>query len=79
MKKSYNVQVNINSNGNMSATGLGYRRGYNGSDFGVWETWTFLGSGKEAGRAVSWGAVSSKPSVKITGTGGLLGVYGDWI
>ncbi|MGV8880842.1 MAG: hypothetical protein ACOH19_01700 [Rhodoglobus sp.] len=58
----YGFNVAPNSSQVNVGSGLGYYRGYNGSEFGIWATWYNLGSasdGTPGGSTVPWGNVAA--------------------
>lgn len=77
----YGFDVNDASWMQVCGQGRGYYRGYNGSDFGVWESWYSLGctsttSYGSAGASVPWGNVASTKRFKAYSTG--VWASGSW-
>lgn len=59
--------------------GLGFYRGYYGSQFGVWEKWYYVGNTgfAETGAAVPWGNVAATKKFKAICTITLT-CFGNW-
>jgi len=69
---SYTFSVTEGTNQQAAGQGLGYYRGYNGSELGVWAKWYSLGvlatSGTTGGGTVPWGAVVATAKFKAMST-----------
>lgn len=72
----YNFSVN-QGGARVSFQGLGYYKGYNGSDFGLWSKYYLINSGTSGTNSVPWGNVSGKPSALIKNTTPYYGI-GRW-
>ncbi|MDQ0425535.1 hypothetical protein [Cellulomonas iranensis] len=65
------------------AKGLGYYKGYNGSEFGVWSNWYDLGCKKAGGvlwkiTAVPWGNVAAVPTARFQSQHYHMIANGEW-
>ncbi len=66
-KVGYTFNVTEGSNQKAGGQGLGHYRGYNGSEFGVWQNWYGLGvasSNSNGGATVPWGSVLATAKFK---------------
>lgn len=64
VKKTYSWSVVPGSNQHACTQGLGFYRGYNGSQMGVWAKWYNLGCGTQGANAVPWGNTAADPQMK---------------
>lgn len=70
-KVSYVFSVTQGTNQQAAGLGLGYYRGYNGSQMGVWSSWYGLGiasSNSNGGATVPWGSVLATAKFKAMST-----------
>lgn len=66
-RKIYNFAIN-QGGGKVAFQGLGYYKGYNGSDFGLWSRYYLVNSGTSGTKSVPWGNVSGRPAAIIKDT-----------
>lgn len=75
----YGFNVSLGTSQRNAGQGLGYYRGYNGSEFGTWSSWYNLGTASsqgDGGASVPWGNVASNKQFRATcATSTLCGGY----
>lgn len=79
VRYGYSVQEGTNQSG--YAQGLGYYRGYNGSQFGTWSAWYSLGystSNSPGGATVPWGNTMGVPKFQGKSTSLVHMANGRW-
>lgn len=64
----YSWSVAAGTNQDASVMGLGFYRGYYGSQFGVWKQYYGLGVGGDGEASVPWGLTAAYPTVKAQST-----------
>lgn len=76
---TYTFNTSQGFNERASGQGLGFYRGYYGSQFGVWEKWYYVGNTgfAETGAAVPWGNVAATKKFKAICTITLT-CFGNW-
>lgn len=67
--KYYSWQVDFSSSPSVCGQGMGYWRGYNGSQFGLWEKVYPLGCGKGGYKRVPWDNVLAYPKFQAQAYG----------
>lgn len=67
-KQDYTWWVQDGTNQSAGVQGLGYYRGYNGSQLGTWSKWYGVGVGTSGSALVPWGNVWSIPQLRAKST-----------
>lgn len=79
IRKVYSWQMNPGSNSQVCGQGIGWYRGYNGSDFGTWSSAYNLGCGASGSADVVWDNAAAYPKFRAKASYTLTGGFGKFI